>query len=67
MTKRSPKLSEANGVNAADMWSERERSYLGRSRGHVEMNFKAWLKQDLPREVSRGHSTEPFHEWHGKD
>ncbi len=48
MTKRSPKLSEADGVNAADMWSERERSYLGRSRGHVEMNTETWLKQDLP-------------------
>jgi hypothetical protein len=31
MTKRSPKLSEANGVNVADRWSESKRSYLGRS------------------------------------
>ena len=31
MTKQSPKLSEAGGVNVADMWSESKRSYPGRS------------------------------------
>ena len=30
-TKRSPKLSEVCGVNAADVWSEGMRSYPGRS------------------------------------
>lgn len=36
--------SEAYGVNVADRWKERLRSYLGRSRGHAEMNFEVWLK-----------------------
>ena len=31
MTKQSPKLFEAGGVNVADMWSESKRSYPGRS------------------------------------
>lgn len=30
-TKRSPKLSEANDVDVADIWGESKRSYLGRS------------------------------------
>jgi len=41
MTKRSPKLFEADGVNVADRWSESKRSYLGRSdRYVVDMNLK---------------------------
>jgi hypothetical protein len=39
--------SEACGVNVADIWKERLRSYLGRSHGHVETEYEAWLKQDL--------------------
>ena len=42
MTKRSPKLFEADGVNVADGWSESKRSYLGRSdRYAVDMNLEA--------------------------
>ena len=46
-TKQSPKLSETGGVNAADIWNEGKRSYLGRSHGCEEMNFESRLKQDL--------------------
>ena len=31
--------SEAYGVNVADRWKERLRSYLGRSHGRDEMNL----------------------------
>ena len=39
--------TKTDGVNVADRWSERLRSYPGRSHEHVEMYFKTWLKQDL--------------------
>jgi hypothetical protein len=39
--------SEAYGVNVADRWKERLRSYLGRSHGHMERFCEVWLKQDL--------------------
>jgi hypothetical protein len=38
---------EAYGVNVADIWKERLRSYLGRSHGRVETEYEARLKQDL--------------------
>ena len=38
---------ETYGVNVADIWKERLRSYLGRSHGHIERLCKIWLKQDL--------------------
>ena len=38
---------EAYGVNVADRWKERMRSYLGRSHGRVETEYEARLKQDL--------------------
>ena len=42
MTKQSPKLSEAGGVNVADIWSESKRSYTGRSgRSAADMNLEA--------------------------
>ena len=40
--------SEAYGVNVADIWKERLRSYLGRSHGRVETEYETRLKQDLP-------------------
>jgi len=38
---------EAYGVNVADRWKERLRSYPGRSHGHMERICEMWLKQDL--------------------
>ncbi|WP_296557728.1 hypothetical protein [uncultured Acetobacterium sp.] len=35
---------EADDVDVADRWKERLRSYPGRSHGHVETEYKAWLK-----------------------
>jgi hypothetical protein len=46
-TNRSPKLSGTYGVNGADKWKERLRSYLGRSHGRAETEYEARLKQDL--------------------
>ena len=38
---------EAYGVNVADIWKERLRSYLGRSHGRMETEYETRLKQDL--------------------
>lgn len=35
---------EAYGVNVADRWKERLRSYLGRSHGRVETEYETRLK-----------------------
>jgi len=50
-------LSEVYGVNAAGVWDEGVRTYPLRFHGIEGMNFESRLKQDLPWEVSRGHST----------
>jgi hypothetical protein len=39
--------SEAYGVNVADIWKERLRSYLGRSHERMETEYEIRLKQDL--------------------
>ena len=44
---KAPNYSEAYGVNVADRWKERLRSYLGRSHGRVETEYETRLKQDL--------------------
>jgi len=36
--------SRIYGVNVADTWRERLRSYPGRAHGHVKMYFDTWLK-----------------------
>ncbi len=36
--------SEAYGVNVADGWKERLRSYLGRSHGRMETEYEIRLK-----------------------
>ena len=43
-------------VNVADGWSERLRSYLGRSRQRMETKYEICSNNEW-REVSRGHST----------
>jgi hypothetical protein len=44
---KAQNYSEAYGVNVADRWKERLRSYPGRSHGHMERICEMWLKQDL--------------------
>ena len=44
---KAQNYSEAYGVNVADRWKERLRSYLGRTHGHMECIYEMWLKQDL--------------------
>ncbi len=43
----APNYPEAYGVNVADRWKERLRSYLGRSHGRVKTEYETRLKQDL--------------------
>jgi hypothetical protein len=54
------KLHGHVSVNVAGTWNESESSYRGRPHGQVETEYETWLKQDLSRGVSRGHSTEVF-------
>lgn len=44
---KAPNYPETYGVNVADRWKERLRSYLGRSHGRVETEYETRLKQDL--------------------
>ena len=53
---KSNNYPELTVVNVADGWSERLRSYLGRSRQQVETEYETCSNNEW-REVSRGHST----------
>ena len=57
---KSNNYSELIVVNVADRWSERLRSYLGRSRQRIGLHQQMHKKSVVTtneREVSRGHST----------
>lgn len=53
---KSNNYSELTVVNVADIWSERNVWYLGRSRQRMETEYEIRSNNEW-REVSRGHST----------
>ena len=57
MQTKAQNYSEIYGVNVADGWKERLRSYPGRSHGRVETAYETWSKachEKYPRYAGAG-------------